>query len=110
MYEWFIAKEEGIEACIYAKQKHSDISSHIVPIFAQFAKYNLLEVFSMHLKNAIPSNADYIDTITDFYDAVVDSIVAKETFIATGVLDYWIDLSLRVGDEADMSNGPPSMH
>jgi hypothetical protein len=66
-YEWFIDQDGGLSSVIYATTKHSDIIENLVSVMTQFGKYNMLELFNLHLKNLTSDNAQYMDLITDIY-------------------------------------------
>jgi hypothetical protein len=66
-YEWFIDQDGGLSAIIYATTKHSDIIENVVSVMTQFGKYNMLELFNLHLKNLTPDQAQYMDLITEIY-------------------------------------------
>jgi len=40
-----------------------------------------------------------LDFITEVYTAIADTIIAKESLIASGVLDYWVEQCIRFSDE-----------
>lgn len=39
----------------------------------------------------MPEKLKYIDFITEAYSSIAESILAKESLVASGVMDYWID-------------------
>lgn len=97
-YEWFIDQDGGLSAIIYATTKHCDIIENVVSVMTQFGKYNMLELFNLHLKNLTPDQAQYMDFITDIYSTVADTFIAKEALVSSGVLDFWIDTAIRQAD------------
>ena len=98
-YEWFIEREEGgLEACIYAKRKQGDIAEILVPVITQFGKHNLMELFTMHMRNFLADKAFYFDFVQDMFYSIVDTSISRESFVNSGLLDYWIELALRQAD------------
>ena len=72
----------------------------------QFGKYNMLELFDLHMRNLTPDNAQYTDLVTDIHCAVSETFIAKEALINSGVLDFWIDTAVQQAD-ADSQNTVP---
>lgn len=105
-YEWFIDQDGGLSAIIYATTKHADIIENIVSVMTQFGKYNMLELFNLHLKNLTPDQAQYMDLITDIYSTVADTFIAKEALVNSGVLDFWIDTAIQQADGDGQSTIP----
>ena len=105
-YEWFIDQDGGLSAVIYAINKHSDIIENVVSVMTQFGKYNMLELFNLHLRNLMSDQAQYMDLITDIYSTVADTFIAKEALISSGVLDFWIDTAIRQADTDNQSTVP----
>jgi hypothetical protein len=64
----------------------------------QFGKYNMLELFNLHLKNLSPDQAQYMDLITDIYSTVAETFIAKEALVSSGVIDFWIDTAIQQAD------------
>ena len=93
-YEWFVDQDGGLSSVIYALNKHSDIIENVVSVMFQFGKYNMLELFNLHLKNLTMDLAQYMDLVTDIY-----STVSEQFFIITPeVLDFWIDTAIQQAD------------
>jgi hypothetical protein len=105
-YEWFIDQDGGLSAIIYATTKHSDIIENVVSVMTQFGKYNMLELFNLHLKNLTPDQSQYMDLVTDIYSTVADTFIAKEALVSSGVLDFWIDTAIQQADGDNQSTVP----
>jgi hypothetical protein len=105
-YEWFIDQDGGLSAIIYATTKHADIVENVVSVMIQFGKYNMLELFNLHLKNLTPDQAQYMDLITDIYCAVSETFIAKEALVSSGVLDFWLDTAIQQADADGQSTVP----
>jgi hypothetical protein len=95
-WEWFVSGEEGgLDACIYAMRKHPDISESMVSVFTQFGKSNYMEMFTHHLRNLVKDKAKYIEYAHTLFYAMADLNISKEAILYSGVLDYWIEISIR---------------
>lgn len=103
-YDWFIEQDGGLSAIVYAINKHSDIIENVVSVMTQFGKYNMLELFNLHLKNMTPDQAQYMDLVTDIYSTVADTFIAKEALVSSGVLDMWIDTAIQQADGDNQSS------
>jgi hypothetical protein len=102
-YEWFIEQDGGLSAIIYATNKHSDIIENVVSVMTQFGKYNMLELFNLHLRNLTPDSAQYMDLVTDIYSTVAETFIAKEALVGSGVIDFWIDTAIKQADGDNQS-------
>lgn len=105
-YEWFIDQDGGLSAVIYAINRHHDIIENVVSVMTQFGKYNMLELFNLHLRNLMSDQAQYMDIVTDIYSTVADTFIAKEALISSGVLDFWIDTALLQADTDNQTSVP----
>jgi len=63
-------------------------------ILIQFGKYNLMELFTQKVPQYLPEKVKYIDFITESFSSIAETIIAKESIVASGVMDYWIDQCL----------------
>lgn len=99
-YEWFIDQDGGLSSVIYAINRHADIIENVVSVMFQFGKYNMLELFNLHLKNLTVDQAQYMSLVTDIY-----STVSEQFFIITPeVLDFWIDTAIQQADGDSQSS------
>ena len=94
-YEWFVDQDGGLaQMCLYVLNQHSDIIENVVSVMFQFGKYNMLELFNLHLKSLTVDLAQYMDLVTDIY-----STVSEEFFVITPeVLDFWIETAIQQAD------------
>ena len=70
----------------------------LVPVITQFGKHNLLELFTMHMRNFLADKAFYFDFVQDMFYSIIDTSISRDSFVNSGLLDYWIELALRQAD------------
>lgn len=101
-YEWFVDQEGGLSSVIYAINKHSDIIENVVSVIFQFGKYNMLELFNLHLKNLTIDQAQYMSLVTDIYSTVSEQFFS----ITPEVLDFWIETAIHQADTDNQFSVP----
>lgn len=99
-YEWFVEPDGGLESTLFCFEKNSDTISSIVTLMTTYGRYNLMELFTLHLSNFYPEKPKYLDFVIEFYGSACESVVVKESLIESGVLESWIEQSLSIADES----------
>ena len=84
---------------LYCYDKHQDVTDSLMTILIQFGKYNLMELFTQKVPQYLPEKVKYIDFITESFSSIAETIIAKESIVASGVMDYWVDQCLRFADD-----------
>jgi hypothetical protein len=57
-WEWFISDIGGINSMILSIKRHPELSSQIVFIILQFARYNIVEMFTSIMRKFLPQPSE----------------------------------------------------
>ena len=90
-YEWLVEPDGGLDSIMYCYEKHSDVTDSLMSILIQYGKYNLIELFTSKIQSFFSEKTKYLEFITEAYTSVAETILAKESLLASGVLDHWIE-------------------
>lgn len=108
-WDWFIGKPagglNGIFHCI--TKSHGVSLEALVALLCEFGKYNYVELFTHYFKLLFKQEIDYLRTVTDLIQPLADYKISKEEIINSGVLSFWIDISIKRGDTDLNPNSKP---
>jgi hypothetical protein len=67
-------------------------------LFAQFGKFNYVELFTVKLNELLPNWSEYIEFCHNVFLTSADTLISKEAFEESGVLSYWISSTLAMAE------------
>eukprot|EP00347_Sterkiella_histriomuscorum_P006073 403354173 len=98
-WDWFKDETQGaLETCIQALKKHQYILDGMIPVFANFARYNFAELFTHHFRKFTPLLCDYFNLIHEMIGPLNESKFSRDELKHTGTLDFFIELCISKGD------------
>ena len=96
-WDWFTSLNGGLNTAILCMKRHPDLIQETVEFLKEIGKLNLLELFTVLLKNNINDDKHYLYIITRLFEPMVGSIPEDE-LLTSGILDKWIELALQIAD------------
>ena len=95
-WDWLITNN-GLQILLKAIEQNKElINENLVSIFFQFARNNLIELFT----HSIPSilNKSYIELIIKILEYLKDYKSFRDELVKQGVIVYWINIGCNKGD------------
>ena len=77
-WEWFVSDQGGLQYVLNCIKRHPDIAESAISVMLEFAKFNLVELFSHHLKRFHPDTREYLLTIRGLLKPLSDSQLTRE--------------------------------
>lgn len=85
-----------MDACILACNRFGgDVKYAAVGVLVQFCQGNYWETLTVQFRSYLESSLSYLNAINEDIPALIELKAAKEELIATGVVDFWVDFSLK---------------
>ncbi|CAG9333687.1 unnamed protein product [Blepharisma stoltei] len=95
-WNWFINGTSCIELCLKSLKRHGNaIFPNLVEFLLQIGQQNYVELFTLHLRNAIPDSKEYLNLMNDFLPLLSESQTAYDDIADSGVVGYWLELGMR---------------
>ena len=63
-----------------------------------FGRYNFAELFTHHIRKFCPIMTDYFNLVHELIGPLNESKFSRDELKSTGVIDYWIEMTLLKGD------------
>jgi hypothetical protein len=99
MWEWFGAENGAIDVSLMAANRHkAQVQDKFVEMLMHVSADNLLELFTLKLRNNYTDNAAYLELMHDFLLIVGESDVFVGELSSSGVLSYWVELGIKESD------------
>eukprot|EP01022_Parablepharisma_sp_SALTPOND_P005532 TRINITY_DN1227_c0_g1_i1.p1 TRINITY_DN1227_c0_g1~~TRINITY_DN1227_c0_g1_i1.p1 ORF type:complete len:1400 (-),score=306.14 TRINITY_DN1227_c0_g1_i1:7123-11322(-) len=93
-WQWFIAKDGGLEGAIYSFKKSSEIQAAAIELMVNIGKGKIGELFKVHLKALFQENKEYLRFLSQIMQPLAtvktDESVKKEI---TGLLESWLEIA-----------------
>ena len=70
----------------------------MIPVLVNFARYNIAELFTHHIRKYTPIIADYFNLMHELVAPLNESKFSRDEIRNTGVIDFWIELAISKGD------------
>eukprot|EP00698_Gefionella_okellyi_P018549 TRINITY_DN5570_c0_g1_i1.p1 TRINITY_DN5570_c0_g1~~TRINITY_DN5570_c0_g1_i1.p1 ORF type:complete len:1254 (+),score=279.86 TRINITY_DN5570_c0_g1_i1:91-3852(+) len=98
-WKWFITPVSGgLDAVIDCVRRSDEMKLTVFPIVEQFCKKHLHDLFSTHLRTALPKTAAYLVFIHELFLPLAESRAGGERLVAEGVVQYLLDISIKYAD------------
>ena len=92
-WEWFINEYGGLFASLASLKRHQDIGPNIVAMMTQFARFNMLELFTVEMRKILPSPFEYLTNILQMLRPLTEAKMTKDDVILTSIFAYFISYS-----------------
>ncbi|KAL4446642.1 hypothetical protein ABPG74_005580 [Tetrahymena malaccensis] len=93
-WDWFVGENGGLNTTLLGLKRHPDMKDLVVQILLQFARYNFVELFTIHMKKAQPDPKDLVGTYLVLLKPLTATPTACDEILNAGILDEWIDFAL----------------
>ncbi|KAL4496244.1 hypothetical protein ABPG72_012981 [Tetrahymena utriculariae] len=93
-WDWFVGENGGLNTTLLGLKRHPDMKDLVVQILLQFARYNFVELFTIHMKKAQPDPKDLVGTYLVLLKSLTATPTACDEILNAGILDEWIDFAL----------------
>lgn len=80
-WEWFVSEQGGLQYCLLCIKRHPEIAETAITVIIEFSRYNLMELFTHHLKRFHPETKEYLITIRALLKPLSESPLTKEEVI-----------------------------
>lgn len=77
-WEWFISEQGGLHYVLNCIKRHPDLAENAIKVLVEFSRYNLMELFSHHLKKFHPDTKEYLLTIRGLLKPLRESELTKD--------------------------------
>lgn len=64
----------------------------------QFAKGSLIDILKELMRSLYPSPLEYVAIVNDFTHVLVENKEYRDEMLASGLIDYWLEMSVRQAD------------
>lgn len=116
-WEWFIGETGGgLSTALLGLKRHPDLNELVVSILLQFARYNFIELFSIHIKRASIDTRSFANTIVvllkplcESSTAAADEVIHRRReltcelpcfqLLNSGIIDEWIDIAMEAASD-----------
>lgn len=61
-WDWFVSENGGLNTTLLGLKRHPELREQVVAILLQFARFNFIELFTIHMKKAQPDPRDLLNT------------------------------------------------
>lgn len=95
-WQWFTTPQGGFDLTMLAIQRSSaEVFSFAVEVLLNFSQNNLVELFTLHLRNFLQDTKDYLSFITEMLPYLRDMQSNTEEIFLAGVVGYWAEIAMR---------------
>ena len=77
-WEWFVSEQGGLQYCLLCIKRHPEIADHAIGVIIEFSRYNLMELFTHHLKRFHHDTKEFLTTIRSLLKPLTESPLTKE--------------------------------
>ena len=79
-WRWFVTPAVGgLDAVVACYRSNAELKPALFPILEQFAKKHFADLFSTHLRSALPALSEFLFFVTDFLVRVISSHLWRVT-------------------------------
>lgn len=76
-WEWLTGDAGGLNTILLGIKRHTDLKENILNILLQFGRFNFPELFTLHLKRALPEPRDLLYTINQLFKPLSENKASK---------------------------------
>ena len=108
---WFISPQSCLLQLLGAITRlGSEIASNGVETMLHFAQFNLVEFFSMHLKNLVQEAGDYYALLALVVPATREMDWAAEALASSRIPQYWVESVCREAEDTESKGRLTALH
>mmetsp|Transcript_13488 Transcript_13488/g.25380 ORF Transcript_13488/g.25380 Transcript_13488/m.25380 type:complete len:1523 (+) Transcript_13488:11-4579(+) len=95
-WEWFTTPQGGFDLTMMAIQRDSaEIFPYAIELLLNFSQNNLVELFTLHLRNFLQDTKDYLSFISEMLPFLKEMQSNTEEIFLAGVVGYWAEIAMR---------------
>jgi len=80
-WDWFISEHGGMQGCLMGLKRHPLLAESVISVLVQYARYDMVELFTIHLKNVCPDSTEQIQMMMSLFKPLTESSFTKEEVI-----------------------------
>jgi hypothetical protein len=93
---WFTSPQGGFDLTMMATQRNQgEVFPYAVELLLNYAQNNLVELFTLHLRNFLQDTKDYLAFISEMLPYLNDMQSNTEEIFLAGVVGYWAEIAMR---------------
>lgn len=99
VWTWFVGDKGCLELIVTLCGKYKDdLVSVAVEMMLHIGQFNLIQLFSYHLKNLLQTPAAYFAFIHDLLPSLKETEWIRDEVLSSRILNYWLESALREAD------------
>jgi len=98
-WEWFVSEHGGMQGCLLGLKRHPQLAENIISVLVQYARYDMVELFTIHLRNVCPEPTEQIQMMIALFKPLTESNFTKDEIVSSGVIDAWIETVVKHIDQ-----------
>lgn len=99
VWTWFVGEKGCLELIVTLCGKYKDeLVSVAVEMMLHIGQFNLIQLFSYHLKNLLQDPVSYFAFIHDLLPSLKETEWIREEVLSSRILNYWLESALREAD------------
>lgn len=88
-WEWFISEHGGMQGCLLGLKRHPQLADSVISVLVQYARFDMIDLFTVHLKNVCPDPKDQINMMMILFKPLSESNSTKEE-VSINLKDFGI--------------------
>lgn len=76
-WEWFVSDQGGLQYTLMCIKRHPEIAESAIRVIIEFSRYNLMELFTHHLRRFHPDTREYLSTIRSLLRPLSDNALTR---------------------------------
>lgn len=77
-WDWFISEHGGMQGCFISLKRHPQLAESIISVLVQYARYDMIDLFTVHLRNVCPDPKEQLNMMIILYKPLTESKSTKE--------------------------------
>ena len=77
-WEWFVSEHGGLQACLMSLKRHPTQAESVISVLVQYARFDMVELFTIHLKNVCPDPKEQINMMMILFKPLTESNFTRE--------------------------------
>ena len=110
-WNWFVSPQSCLGQILGVIERlGGEIGSNAVETMLHFAQFNMVEFFSMHLKNLVVEAKEYYALLATMLPAIKEMDWACESLLSSRIPQYWTESLLREAEDPSSPCRLTSLH
>lgn len=99
LWDWFVGEKGCLELIVALCGKYKEeIVGVAVEMMLHIGQFNLIQLFSYHLKNMLQDPVAYFAYIHDLLASLKETEWVRDEVLSSRILNYWLESALREAD------------